>query len=136
MRLIKFILAAQIALMSIAQAQVYQGYEGTSIYPAVVIASGSASSAAVSMKGFSLVGINFPASFSGSSVTFAAADTLTGSYSVVKSTTSGTTLTYTVSASNYSAIDPKDFYGIKFLKIVSNGTQNAPRTLSCSLKGF
>jgi len=121
---------------SASLAQVYSGYEGITLFPTVTIASGSASSAAVSLKGFSLVGVQFPAAFSGSAITFAAADTLTGSYSTVKTGTSGTTLSYTISAGNYSAIDPKDFYGIKFLKIVLSGTQTSPQSLICSLKGF
>lgn len=87
------------------------------------------------MNGFSLVGIKVPAAFTGTALTFTMCDTVDGTYVPVKGT-SGSTVSYTVAQGNYYAIDPKDFHGIQFLKIVSNGTEAAARTLLLSLKGF
>lgn len=103
--------------------------------PAVIAASGT-TSAALDLEGFSLVGIKVPAAFTGTALTFSVCDTLAGTYVPLKVTTSGTALSYTVSQGNYYAIDPKDFYGVRFLKIISGSTEGTQRTLLCSLKGI
>lgn len=101
-----------------------------------VIANGATASGVITLGGFSLVGIKVPASFTGTVLTFTMCDTLAGTYVPVKTTASGTALSYTVASSGYYAIDPKDFYGINFLKIVSGTTEVGAKTLVCSLKGF
>lgn len=114
----------------------YNGYQATLItgVPAVISASGT-TSAAISMNGFSLVGITTPAAFTGTTLTFTTSTTLAGTYVPVNST-SGTAVSYTVTTSNYYAIEPKDFYGCAFIKIVSGSTEGSARTLVCSIKGI
>lgn len=113
-----------------------QGYQGEFIVSSTTIPISTTETAAIPLNGFNLVGIYFPAAFTGTAITFEACDTLAGTYLVVKSTTSGSSLSYTVAQGTYAAIDPKDFYGINFLKIKSGSTEIAARTLVISLKGF
>jgi hypothetical protein len=101
----------------------------------VAIANGQQSSAPISCGGLALCGIKLPAAFTGTTVTFEMCDTVGGTYVPVKSTTSGTALSYTVAQGTYCAIDPKDFQGIAFLKIKSGSAEGGARTLICSLKG-
>lgn len=111
----------------------YQGNFNPNL--SVAIANGQQESASIPCGGFVLCGILLPAAFTGTALTFeASVDNI--SFFPVKSTTGGTTLTYTVAQGNYYAIDPKDFQGINFLKIKSGSAEGAARTLVVSLKGF
>lgn len=113
------------------------GYQG-SLNPGldVVIANTAQESAAIDCGGFALCGIFLPAAFTGTALTFEAATAIDGTYLPVKSTASGTALSYTVAQGTYCAVDPRDFQGIRFLKIKSGSAEGAARTLTCSLKGF
>lgn len=113
------------------------GYAG-SFNPGVTatIAASAATTGAITLKGFVPVGIYLPGTFTGTSLTFTACDTSGGTYLVVKSTTSGTSLSYTVAQNTYVALDPKDFAGINYLKIVSGSTEGSARTLKIALKGL
>ncbi len=113
------------------------GYQGI-LNPglSVVIANTAQESEAINCGGMTLVGIMLPAAFTGTALTFEVSSTLAGTYVALKSTTSGTALSYTVAQGTYCAIDPKDFHGVQFLKIKSGSAEGAARTLICSLKGF
>lgn len=113
------------------------GYQGQ-LNPAlsVPIANGQQESSAIDCGGFTLCGIILPAAFTGTALTFETCDTIGGTYLPIKSTTSGSALSYTVAQGTYAAIDPKDFQGVRFLKIKSGSAEAAARTLICSLKGF
>jgi hypothetical protein len=100
------------------------------------IAAAGTTSAAISTGGFSLCGVKLPAAFTGTAISFTMCDTVDGTYVPVKSTTSGSALSYTVAQGTYAALDPKDFQGIAFLKIVSNATEGSLRTLVLSMKGI
>ncbi len=111
----------------------YQGQMNPAI--AAVIAASGTKTAVVNLKGFSLVGILFPATFTGTAVTFEASiDGAT--FFPVKNTTSGTSLSYTIAQGTYQAIDPKEFYGIQYLKVVSGSTEGSSRTLQLAVKGI
>lgn len=112
----------------------YQGIFNPGL--SVVIANGLQLSAVIKTGGMALTGIFLPAAFTGTALTFEACDTVGGTYVPVKSTVSGTALSYTVAQGTYCAIDPKDFQGIPFLKIKSGSAEGAARTLVCTLKGF
>jgi hypothetical protein len=114
-----------------------QGWLGQ-FNPAVptTIASSAQASAAVNTLGMALCGIILPATFTGTTITFQACDTIDGTFVDVKSTTSGSALSYTVAQGTYVAIDPKDFQGIQFLKIKSGSTEGGSRALLLALKGF
>jgi len=99
---------------------------------AVIAASGT-KSAAIPLNGFVPVGIYFPATFTGTAVTFEACDTEDGTYRPVYN--SAGAVSYTIAQARFYALDPKDFAGINFLKIVSGATEGAERTLVVALKG-
>jgi len=100
----------------------------------VAIASSATKSAVINQNGLSLVGIYLPTAFTGVALTFEACDTVDGTFLPVKKA-DGNSLSYTVAQGTYVAIDPKDFAGISFLKIVSGTAEGAARTLKIALKG-
>jgi hypothetical protein len=102
---------------------------------AITIASSATSSASFPTTGLSLVGVQLPAAFTGTTLTFQGSVDGT-TFQPVYSTTSGTALSYTVAQGHYVAIDPVPFYGLLFLKIVSGTSEAAPRTLTAALKGL
>lgn len=101
----------------------------------VTIANGQQLSSALNLKGLVLVGILLPAAFTGTALTFEASVDGTNFF-LVKSTTSGSSLSYTVAQGTYAAINPVDFEGIEYLKIQSGSAEGAARTLICSVKGI
>lgn len=113
------------------------GYQGQ-LNPALAttILSGQQESAAIQCGGLALCGIFVPTGFTGTALTFEASPDGVAAYVPVKSTTSGSALSYTVAAGEYIAIDPKDFQGIAFLKIKSGTAEGADRTVNCAMKGF
>lgn len=102
----------------------------------LVIANGDQESAAIDLKGSSLVGILLPASFTGTAITFEVASAIDGTYVALKTAVGGTALSYTVAQNTYAAIDPKDFSGVRFLKLKSGSAEGGARTLLLSLKGI
>lgn len=114
----------------------YSGYQGQFLSGVqAIIANGGTESANIALNGMCLCGIFFPAAFTGTAVTFEAS--LDGTtFFAVKSTTSGTSLSYTVAQGEYVAINPVDFQGIATLRIVSGSSEGAARTLNLSLKGI
>lgn len=99
----------------------------------VTIANGGTVSAVIPTGGFALCGIAFPAAFTGTTVTFQACDTASGTFLPVYN--SAGAVSYTVAQGRFVAIDPKDFQGVAFLKIVSGSSEGAARTFVCSMKG-
>ena len=118
------------------QSGVLSGYAGQMlpIVPAVIPIS-TATSGVINLKGFTLVGIMFPSAFTGATISFTVSQDGTNFFAL-KTTTSGTSLTYTVTQGTYSAIDPLPFYGVQYLKIVSASTEGTARTLNLALKGL
>lgn len=112
------------------------GYQGNfnPNYQAVVPINTS-TSATIHCAGFVLCGILIPASFTSTAISFLASVDGTNFFPV-KSTTSGSALSYTVAPGEFNAIDPKDFYGINYLQIKTGSTEVAARTLVASLRGF
>lgn len=112
------------------------GYAGQ-LNPALSssIANGATKSGIINLNGFTLCGILLPAAFTGTALTFEASVDGTNFFTL-KTTTSGTSLSYTVAQGNFYAIDPKDFYGVNWLKIVSGSAEGGARTLKLAVKGF
>jgi hypothetical protein len=108
--------------------------QGTLVLASETITSGGTTSAGFSTGGSSLCGIQMPATFTGTHVTFLAATTLGGTYQPIYN--SSGQVKYPASQGQYVAIDPKDFYGVFFLQIQSDATEAATRTLICSMKGI
>lgn len=93
-----------------------------------VISSGQNASAAVDLVGTTLVGIQLPATFTGTSLTFQMATSAGGTYQTMIDG-SGTTLTKTIVQGRYLLLDPAEFAGVQFLKVLSGATEGAARTL-------
>lgn len=113
-----------------------QGCGGCSLSGTAIVLASSEKTAAINLKGLTLVGIMLPATFTGTSITFEASDAVDGTFVVVKAGTGGSSLSYTVAQNTWVALDPKDFYGLNFIKIVSGGNETADRTIVLSLKGL
>jgi hypothetical protein len=112
------------------------GFQGK-LFPnsLATILSGQQDSSTIIGGGGTLCGVFIPAGFTGSSISFLASQD-GSNFFPVHNTTSGALLSYSVTAGTYCAIDPKDFYGINFLQIVSASSEGATRTLYVALKGF
>ena len=107
---------------------------GQVVYTTVAIANGQQESAVIPTGGLSLCGIQLPDTMTGTALTFESATTLTGTYQPIYN--SAGQVSYTVAGGRYIAIDPKDFYGVQFLKIKSGSAEGAARSLVCSMKGI
>jgi hypothetical protein len=105
------------------------------VVSAVAIANGQTSTAAIPTSGLSLVGVQLPAAFTGTTLTFTGSVDGT-TYQPVYSTTSGTALSYTVAQGHYVAIDPVAFYGLAYIKLVSGSAEGGARAFSVALKGL
>lgn len=110
----------------------YQGQFNPSL--SVTIANGQTASSAISGGGMVLCGINIPAAFTGTTITFTVSSSLAGTYNPLYN--SSGQVSYTVAPSRYVAIVPQDFAGVAFFKIVSGSSEGAARTLICSMKGL
>lgn len=100
---------------------------------ATIAASGD-TSGAVQIRGLHLCGIQMPAAFTGTGVSFlASADGVT--YQPAYDS-GGTLISATVAASRYIALNPAALAGIEYLKVKSNGTEAAERALVLMLRPF
>ena len=127
-------LALMISVPAYAYQQVYN-VQKVVVATTATIAISTTTSAAIQMQGLSLVGIQLPAAFTGTALTFqVSVDGVT--YQPLYTSTSGTALSYTVAAGHYVAINPQDFYGANYIKIISGSSEAAARTLSVILKGL
>lgn len=135
----KMILVLFFTFFGLAHAQsgpVVSGYGGMMKPNEVAtIANGGTISTVINTGGMALEGIIIPAAFTSTAISFLMSNTLAGTYVQVKSTITGSVLTYTVAPGGYYAIDPKDFQGIQFLKITSGSAEAGARTIVYSLKG-
>ncbi len=99
----------------------------------VVISASGTTSNAIDLGGTALCGVYIPSGFQGTSITFQAATAIDGSFVAVKGK-DGQNISATVAASQYTALDPADFAGVRFLKIVSGTTESAQRTLKLAAR--
>lgn len=128
-----FALTFLISVESFSQVNV-AGCPGAKMTTTVAIASGDTTSAAINLGCFTIVAAQF-GTITGTTLAFTAAASSDATYAAVKSTTSGSALSYTVASSSFAALDPKDLYGLTFLKLVMSA-QAGPRTVTLYLKGF
>ncbi len=111
------------------------GCSGSKLTKTVTVASGDTTSAAINLGCFTLVGVQM-GTITGTALSFTGAVSSDATYAAVKSTVSGTALSYTVASNTFAAVDPKDLYGLTFLKVVMGTAQASNRTLTLYLKGF
>lgn len=136
MKMIVFFFILMGGMVSSAQVK-STGYNGNMLSGvSVTIANAAQESSLVTLNGFALVGIQTPSVFTGTALTFESCASDGTGCVPVKTSTSGTPLSYTVTTSSYYAIAPADFEGIAYLKIKSGSSEGAARTLVVSLKGI
>jgi hypothetical protein len=112
------------------------GYQGQfNPANAATIAISTTTSSAINLAGFDLCGIQMPAAFTGATISFLASVDGT-TYQALHNTVAGTLLSYTVTQGTFVAINPVDFYGVNYFKIVSASSEIAARTLLCAVKGI
>ena len=94
-----------------------------------VIADGqTVQTGSVDSIGYLVSGIIIPAGFEGTTLTFQACDTATGTFlDVVNS--SGTAVSMTVAASTHVVFEPQTFAGARYLKVVAGTAQTGATTL-------
>lgn len=112
-----------------------QSSPGRLISKQVTIASSGTKTAAIDLAGMTLVGLLF-GTLTSTAMSFETSDAIAGTFVPVKSTTSGTALSYTVAQNTYAAIDPKDVQGLNFIKLVAGSSEGGLRTITLLLKGF
>ena len=93
----------------------------------VVIANGQTVSEAAPFYGLRLVGLITPAALTGTSVTFQGS--VDGVTYVPIYDSAGVAITATVSTSRWTVLDPADFAGMAYIKVVSGSAEGAARTI-------
>lgn len=99
----------------------------------VVIANGASLSGGLNLNGRVLCGVYMPGAWTAAGLSFAACDTLAGTYEAIQTATAE--YVATAAASQYVALDPVVFYGVRFIKVRSGTValavnQGAARTLT------
>lgn len=92
------------------------------------ITNGTTTSDAQDIAGTTLVGIQLPAAFTGTAITFQVATSLAGAYQTLTNS-GGSALALSVSAAKFITLNPADFAGIQFFKLVSNAAEGATRSI-------
>lgn len=87
----------------------------------------------VDLRGYTLVGIFFPAALAGTTVAFQTAPVSGGTFVGIVDG-AGADVSKTVAASKFLPTDPTTFSGIRFLKLVLGAAQTADRTLTLVLR--
>lgn len=97
------------------------------------ISENATTSTVVETDGLLVSGIIFPASMTGTSVTFEVTSTnSSGNFKALKET-DGTAVSYTVSADSHVRVDPSGWAGVGALKIVSGSSEAADRVINIVL---
>lgn len=91
------------------------------------IAISTTTSGAVDLQGQALCAIQMPSAFTGASITFQGS--VDGSTYQAIYNSSNTQYSITVSASRTYAINPTDFAGFRYIKIVSASSEAAARSI-------
>lgn len=101
---------------------------------AVTIAINASTSSSLDLGANGFVGFIIPSAFTGTAVTFTGSiddSTFTALYNADNSAFS-----ITVSASRYYCLNPADFLGMRYVRLVSNGSEAAARTITVITRSF
>lgn len=131
MRKILFAIALALAIPIFAHSSVVP--LGQVVQAPVTIASSGTTSAAIQTGGMSLVGIQFPATMTSTALTFTVSK---DGVTYVPLYNSAGQVSYTIAGGRYIAINPVDFYGATYFKIVTGSSEGAARSLTAILKGI
>lgn len=98
----------------------------------VTIANGDTESNAIDLGELAIVGMQTPASMTGTAITFkASADNST--FVVVKKI-DGSTYSMVTASSQYYVIPPADLAGIRYLKVVSGSAETGAKIISLMVR--
>lgn len=100
----------------------------------VTIAQGASTSSSINLGSKGLVGFITPASLTGTAFTFTGS--IDGSTFVAIYNSDNTAYSITVGTSRYYILNPADFLGTRYVRIVSNGTEAAARTITFLSRSF
>lgn len=98
-------------------------------YIDVTIASGQTTSSVIDMEGKKLVGIEVPATFTGTTVSFTQCRSATGTFLPVYDD-DGNVYTVVATDGAYVRVDPIVFCGPAYVKIVSASAEGGTRTVT------
>lgn len=107
---------------------------GSILQSSAVIPLNGTSTPAIALGGMTIVGVQLPAALTGTALSFQASTDIAGTFTDVYNAAGK--ISITVAASRWVTLDPKDFQGLQFIKIVSGSTELAARTLGLTLKGI
>lgn len=96
-------------------------------YPVAIIASGATTSQPIDLTGNTLCGLKMPAAFTGTALTFSFCEKIDGTYVTLYK--DGADLSVSVAASKGVVLDPVDFACFNFVKIISNASEGAARSI-------
>lgn len=102
-------------------------YLGNLTYNTVTIASSGTTSGAIDLQGLALCQIQMPSAFTGTAITFQSSHDGTTYNALYNS--ANTQLSITIGTDRYYNIAAYDFAGCRYLKIVSNASEGASRTI-------
>ena len=77
-----------------------------------------------------LVGVTFPATMTGTTMTFQRATTETGTFTALREVGGANAYSITVTASTTVPLDPRVFLTAPFIKLVSGSSEGAARTIT------
>lgn len=100
----------------------------------VTIAINTTTSTALDLSTNGFVGLIIPSAFTGTAITFTGSidnSTFTALYN-----SDNSAFSITVSASRYYCLNPADFLGMRYVKIVSNASEAAARTITVVSRSF
>ncbi len=97
------------------------------LYETVTIASSGTTTAAVDLKNKVLLGYQLPGTMTSTSMTYHASSTVGGTYTVMRK--AGADFADPILASKWVVLDPADFAGVRFLKLVAGSAEGAERSI-------
>ena len=103
-------------------------------YITVTIGSGGTTTDIIDIKGKILVGIEMPATFTGTSLTILATNDNTNYKDYYNS--AGSKVSISVGTNRYIGLLPADFSGLERFKLVSSATEGSARSLILKLRGM
>ncbi len=98
-------------------------------YVDITIASGQQTSGEADLSdGRTLVGVIMPGTITSTALTFSTSDISGGTYSAIYGT-DGNALSVTVAASRYVPLNPTNFAGARFVKVVGGTSEGGTRVI-------
>lgn len=104
-----------------------EDYPSELVVTNAIIANGATASSAVDLYGTSLLALDMPSTFEGTTITIQASSTKGGTYKTVYNAAD---LSIAVAASKYVILDNlQQIIGLRYIKLVSNNAVGADRTI-------